>query len=98
MIIREWAAMAQACDGEACPRDFRDHGVLDHSTGLRGAHLSRRQTGERMERRLLTHCQSLHTASAAAGRTLLASGAAAVVIDCDATVAHREMIEDVTVT
>jgi heme-degrading monooxygenase HmoA len=102
MIIREWRGRASAPRADAYPRHFREVVVpeLRNVRGFRGAQLSRRRIGERVEFLVLTRWQSMDAIRAFAGatveRAVVGPGAVAALEDFDAGVQHYEVLEEVS--
>jgi heme-degrading monooxygenase HmoA len=101
MIIREWRGRASAERAAAYPRHFHDNVVpeLRKLSGFAGAHLSRRDLGDRLEFLVLTRWRSMDAvrafAGADVGRAVVEPGAVAALTDFDAHVLHYEVVEEV---
>lgn len=101
MIIREWRGRATRSKAGEYPTHFRTRVVpeLRDVPGFLGATLSKREDGERVEFIVLTRWRSLEAVRAFAGadigRAVVEPGAVAALSDCDHTVRHYEVLEDV---
>ena len=102
MIIREWRGRASRERAAAYPKHFHDNVVpeLRKLDGFVGAHLSRRDLGDRLEYLVLTRWQSMDAVHAFAGadveRAVVEPAAIAALTDFDAQVRHYDVIEEVT--
>jgi heme-degrading monooxygenase HmoA len=100
MILREWRGRARPDKIEDYPAHFRRSVLpeLRRIPGFRGATLSRRDDGGRIEYLVLTRWQSLDAVRAFAGagldKAVVEPGAAASLIDFDDAVRHYEIIEE----
>src|SRR5262245_31981949 len=101
MIIREWRGRAILADAARYPEHF-PRNVLPHlqrTTGFVGAHLGRRELGDRIEFVVLTRWLSMHAIQAFAGadadKAVLEPGARAALADYDLDVKHYEVLEEV---
>jgi heme-degrading monooxygenase HmoA len=100
MIIREWRGRAPASDVEAYPKHFRTSVLpeLRELPGFVGAHLSRRDLGEKVEFLVLTRWESLDAIRAFAGdeigKAVAEPGAVAALVEFDPFVTHYQVIEE----
>lgn len=101
MIIREWRGRASPSRADAYPTHFRDKVVaeLRGLPGFLGASLSRRQHNGQVEFLVLTRWRSIDAIRDFAGsdvaKAVVEPGAAAALLDFDATVQHYEVIEEI---
>jgi heme-degrading monooxygenase HmoA len=101
MVIREWRGRADAGRKDAYPKHFREKVVPELRTvpGFLGAHLSRRESGGKIEFLVLTRWRSMDAIAAFAGadaaKAVVEPGAVAALADFDSRVQHYEVLEDV---
>jgi heme-degrading monooxygenase HmoA len=101
MIIREWRGRANPANADAYPRHFREKVVpeLRKMAGFVGAHLGRRQLGDRIEFLVLTRWESMDAISAFAGagadKAVVEPGAIAALVEFDRAVHHYVVVDDV---
>jgi heme-degrading monooxygenase HmoA len=102
MIIREWRGRALPSKADPYPAHFRSRVLpeLLRLPGFHGAHLGQRRLGDRVEFLVLTRWQSMDAIRGFAGneiaKAVVGAGAAAALIDFDASVQHYDVIEEVT--
>ena len=101
MIIREWRGRAAESSPEAYPTHFRSNVIpeLRELPGFLGAHLCRRNLGQKIEFLVLTKWQSMDAIRAFAGddagKAIVEPGGVAALVDFDDRVQHYEAIEDI---
>lgn len=101
VIIREWRGRAPKSNPAAYPHHFRSNVIpeLRKLPGFLGAHLCRRDLGEKIEFLVLTKWQSMDAISAFAGndsdKAIVEPDGVAALIDFDDRVQHYETIEDI---
>jgi len=102
MIIREWRGMAARSNADAYPKHFRDYVVAELRSvpGFAGAQLSRREIDDKVEFLVLTRWQSLDAIRGFAGadmeKAVVASNAAAALVEFDTTVRHYQVLEEIS--
>ena len=100
MIIREWRGRAHFADTVLYPAHFRENVLpqLKRRHGFVGAHLGRRELGDKVEFLVLTRWASFDAVRAFAGadvvKAVLEPGALAALIDYDLEVQHYEVLEE----
>jgi len=100
MIIREWRGRALFADAARYPVHFREHVLpqLKRTNGFVGAHLGRRELGDKVEFLVLTRWASFDALRAFAGadvvKAVLEPGALAALLDYDLEVQHYEVLEE----
>jgi heme-degrading monooxygenase HmoA len=100
MIIREWRGRALFADRARYPGHFRKEVLpqLKRTKGFIGAHLGRRELGDKVEFLVLTRWASIDAVRAFAGadvvKAVLEPGALAALIDYDLEVQHYEVLEE----
>jgi heme-degrading monooxygenase HmoA len=100
MIIREWRGRAPGADAVAYPKHFRSDVLpqLKRTPGFVGAHLGRRELGDKIEFVVLTRWVSMAAVRAFAGadvdKAVLEPGARAALAEYDACVKHYEVLEE----
>jgi heme-degrading monooxygenase HmoA len=100
MIIREWRGRAEPSKAEAYPYHFRNNVLpeLRRVAGFLGAYLCRRPLDEGIEFLVLTRWRSIEAIRGFAGndiaKAVVEPGAAAALLDFDASVQHYEVVEE----
>ena len=100
MVIREWRGRATPTDAARYPAHFRATVLpqLKRTKGFVGAHLARRELGDKIEFVVITRWVSIDAVRAFAGadvdKAVVEPGARAALADYDLDVRHYEVLEE----
>jgi heme-degrading monooxygenase HmoA len=100
MIIRDWRGRANPTDAARYPEHFRKTVLpqLKRTNGFVGAHLARRELGDKIEFVVLTHWVSIDAVRAFAGadvdKAVVEPAARAALADYDLHVRHYQVLEE----